>query len=129
MNIFLRRIPAGTKISEIVDFIEPALAGGLLSKSGHIDHVKIIVLKDTSTNIKEYHGLVAVDTDAVGKRIIKKLNRQVFKGKHIVVREYHDRSWHNDPRINRNEWNEELASKRNSDRRRSNIEKEKDISA
>lgn len=128
MIIFLGRIPANTRKHEITDHITPALKGGLFQKSGRIENIKILVLKDKNTNTLEYHGLVTIDPDAAAKRVIKKLNRKVFKGKHIAVREYHLRSWHNDPRLNMHEYNEELINKRNGDRRRSRIEEDEDIS-
>ena len=128
MIIFLGRIPANTRKHEVTDFIEPALKGGFFQKSGRIEHIKILVLEDTQAKTIEYHGLVTIDSDAAAKRVIKKLNRKAFKGKHIAVREYHHRLWHNDPRINMHEWNEELVNKRKTDRRRSRIEEDADIS-
>ena len=128
MIIFLGRIPANTRKHEVTDFIEPALKGGFFQKSGRIEHIKILVLKDKNTNTLEYHGLVTIDPDDAAKRVIKKLNRKVFKGKHIAVREYQLRAWHNDPRINMREYNEELMNKRKGDRRRSRIEEDEDIS-
>lgn len=127
MIIFLRRIPASTKKHEISDYLEPVLKGSLLQKSGNIESIKILVLRDTQTNTLEFHGLVEIDSDSVAKRVINKLNRKVFKGKNIAVREYHQRSWHNDPRINMHEWNEELVNKRQSDRRRRRLEVETDL--
>ena len=128
MIVFLRRIPANTKKSDVFNFIGPLLKGGFLKKSGRIDKINFLVFKDTRTNIMEYHCLVTIDSDAVADRVIKKLNRKAFKGKHIAVREYFYRSWHNDPRINMHEWNEELVNKRQVDRRRPRLEVVADIS-
>ena len=123
MIVFLRRIPADTRKHEISAFVGPFLkGGGMLQKSGRIEDVKILVIRDTHTNTMEYHGLVTIDSDAVARRVIKKLNRKAFKGKHIAVREYFYRSWHDDPRVNMHEWNEELANKRDGDRRRPRLE-------
>lgn len=127
MIIFLRRIPGNTKKHEIIDFINPILKGGLFQKSGHIEQIKILVLKNTQNNILEFHGLVTIDSEQVGKRIIKKLNRKYFKDKPIAVREYHHRTWHNDPRINMHEQNEELVNRRRSDRRRARLEVVEDV--
>ena len=87
MIVFLRRIPANTRKQDIIDFIEPALKGGLLQKAGRIEDIKILVFEDTQTKIMEYHCLVTIDSEDVANRIIKKLNRKAFKGKHIPVRE------------------------------------------
>jgi hypothetical protein len=120
MIVFLRRIPANTR--------EPVLKGGLLQKSGHIKNIKILIFKETQTKLLEYHCLVDIDPDAVANRVIKKLNRKAFKGKHITVREYFHRSWHNDPRVNMHELNEELVNKRQGDRRRPRLEVIPDLS-
>ena len=128
MIVFLRRIPANTRKRDIVDFIKPVLKGGLLQKSGRIEEIKMLVFKDTQTKIMEYHCLVTIDSDAVANRVIKKLNRKVFKGKHITVREYFYRSWHNDPRIKMHEMNEELANKRQGNRRQARLEAVTDVS-
>ena len=124
MIIFLGHIPANTTKNELVDYIEPVLKGGLFQKSGRVENVKILVLKDKNTHTMEYHGLVTVEPDAAANRVIKKLNRKVFKGRHIAVREYHFRTWHNDPRSNMHEYNEELMNKRKADRRRPKFEEE-----
>lgn len=128
MIIFIRRIPANTRKQDIIDFIEPALKGGLLKKSGHIETIKILIFRDTHTKILEYHCLVTIEPEVVANRVIKKLNRKAFKGKHIAVREYFHRSWHNDPRVNMHEWNEELKNKRQADRRRPRLEVIPDLS-
>jgi len=128
MIVFLRRIPANTRKQDIIDFIAPVLKGGLLQKSGRIEDIQTLVFKDTQTNITEYHSLVTIDSDVAAKRVIKKLNRKAFKGKHIAVREYFYRSWHNDPRINMHEMNEELANKRQGSRRQSRLEVVSEVS-
>lgn len=122
MIIILRRIPQNTKESEIIEFISPVLKGGLLKKTGHIENVKILVLKDNQRGTIEYHGLVTIDPDSAANRVIKKLNRKLFKNRIIMVREYFYRSWHNDPRVNMHQWNEELDDKRKKNRRRARLE-------
>ena len=122
MIIILRRISEKTEKDEIIDFLTPTLKGGFLKRSGHIESIKILILKDTLKNTTEYHGLVTIDSDAAANRAIKKLNRKPFKNRNITVREYFHRSWHNDPRINMHEWNEELEDKRQNNRRRTRLE-------
>ena len=122
MIIILRRISENTEKHEIIDFLTPAVKGGLLKRSGHIENIKILILKDTVKNTIEYHGLVTIDSDSAANRAIKKLNRKFFKNRNIIVREYFHRSWHNDPRVNRHEWNEELDDKRKGNRRRARLE-------
>ena len=122
MIVILRRISENTEKQEIVDFLKPILKGGLLKRSGHIEQVKILILRDPKKNTIEYHGLVTIDSDAAAKRVIKKLNRKQFRNRNIIVREYFYRSWHNDPRVNMHEWNEEFKNKRNGSRRRLSLE-------
>ena len=100
MIIFLKNIPAQTKHSDITAFMKPAMKAGLFGKKGVIEKIKVLQLKDTRTNISEYHGLVTVQPDATAERIIKRLNRKKFLNRYIAVREYQRRDWHNDPRIN-----------------------------
>ena len=117
MIVFFRRIPKNTSRNDIVNLLTPVLKGKVYQKSGQIEDIKFVTLIDNKTQEQEIHALVSIDSDAAAKRVIKKLNRKFFKGKHITVREYHHRTWHNDSRINMHEWNEELFDKRSTDRR------------
>ncbi len=56
-------------------------------------------LNDPRTDTAEFHGVVTLVPDKVGKKVIQALNRKIFLGKHIAVHEYHRRNWHNDPRL------------------------------
>lgn len=98
MIIFIRKISANTKLSELIDFVEPAVKGGLFRKGGVIKGAKILALKDTRLRTVEYHGLVNVEPEKEALRAIKKLKGQRFKGKFVVIRQYYQRSWHNDKR-------------------------------
>jgi len=122
MIVILRRIPSSTTKHEIINFLAPALKGGLFKQSGHIENINILVLKDNRKHTLEYHGIVTIDSDAAASRAIKLLNRKTFKNRAILVREYFYRSWHNDPRVNMHQWNEELAEKRKGNRRRARLE-------
>ncbi len=122
MIIILRRIPDNTQKHEVASYLNPVLKGGILQKSGQIELIKIQIIKDTRTNSLEYHALVTIDSDAAAERVIKKLNGKAFKGKHIAVREYVYRSWHNDPRIKSDGENTEQYEKRQTDRRRNKLE-------
>ncbi len=99
MILILKRIPENTKSSEIVDYFAPIVKGKIFQKTGHINHVKMLVSKDSNTYSTEFHALVYIEPDEVAHRVIKKFNRKVFKGKNIAVIEYKNRSWHNDRRI------------------------------
>jgi len=120
MIIFLTRIPADTTHDDIIEFIDPILKGGLFKKSGYIRKINLLIFEDTEKGKLEYHALVSVEPDKVAERVIKRLNRKPINGKHIAVREYVLRNWHNDPRINMQQWNEEFKNRRKADRRRKN---------
>lgn len=118
MMIILVRIHANTTKKDINNFMSPVLKGGMFQKTGYIERIKFMVLKDGANNILESHGIVTIDSEVAGERAILKLNRKKFKGKYIAVRKYHIRSRYNDPRINRRELSEALVNKRKVDRRR-----------
>ncbi len=117
MIVFLQRIPVKTVRQDIIDFIEPVVIGKVFQKSGVIQDIEFLTLKDAQTKEVEVHVLVMISPDSAAERVIKKLNRKVFNGKHIAVREYHYRSWHNDPRVNMKESNGDLVNRRKFDRR------------
>ncbi len=117
MILFLRKIPANTKLAEISDFVSPALKGGLFRKSGRIVKIEILALHDVRLNAHEFHGLVTVEPDSAGFRAIKLLKGRRFKDKLILVRQYVHRSWHNDPRQSHKRFNIH-DERRKSDRRR-----------
>lgn len=116
MIIFVRKISANTKLSELIDFVEPAVKGGLFRKGGVIKGAKILALKDTRLRTVEYHGLVTVEPEKEALRAIKKLKGKRFKGKFVVVRQYYQRSWHNDKR--QSQQSLDNIERRMTDRRR-----------
>lgn len=132
MIVILRNISASTREQDIEDFIEPAIKGGLIRKSGHIEKISILVLKDTRTEKMEFHGLVTIVPDSAANRAIKKLNKKQLNGRRVLVREYQIRRWQNDSRVNRRDHIQEYKDKRLSDRRlwhvEVKVEVKKDIS-
>jgi hypothetical protein len=118
MILFLRRIPANTHPDEMQDFVEQALKGGIFSKSGSVIKAEIIAVRDKYTKSVEFHGLVHLDSDKSGQRALKKLKGKPFKNKHILVKEYKHRTWHNDSRINYKNTPQDILNKRVGDRRR-----------
>lgn len=97
MILFLRNIPAQTRIGDIAEFVAPAIRGGWFKRRGQIVKIEILALHDKQVNTYEFHGLVEITPDTVAMRAIKKLNGSFLNGKMITVREYRIRSWHNDP--------------------------------
>ena len=118
MIVFLRNIPVETRRRDIIAFIEPAMKASFFGKKGFIDDIQILHFKDVGRFISEYHALVYVEPDVVAKRVIKRLNRKSILHKHIAVREYQIRNWHNDPRTNHRPLTRNIAEKRIGERRR-----------
>jgi len=119
MILFIRKIPANTKLNEIVAFVEPAVKGGLFRKGGVIKGAKILALRDMRLNTVEFHGLVNVEPDKEAQRVLKKLKGKRFKGKFVVIRQYYQRDWHNDKRHNRQDVADAgMMEQRITDRRR-----------
>ncbi len=128
MIIFLRNIPSKTKHSDIIAFVESAMTVSLFGKKGSIEKIKVLQLKDSRTNISEFHGLVTIQPDVAAKRVIKRLNRKKFLNKYIAVSEYQRRDWHSDPRLNQTPLvSTTKAEKRTGDRRRKNVEVVEDL--
>lgn len=130
MIIFIRGISESTKKSELFDFVSPALVNRLRLVNGKVIKAEILILQDRKTKLVEFHGLVTVDSEKAGRLAIKKLNGSLFKGKHVVVREYIERSWKNDRRENHAEKVDpplSISGRRRGDRRR-DMEVIKDVS-
>ena len=122
MHIILVRIPADTTPHDITHFLEPILKGGLFVRKGIIEKIEIQILHDEWIQTTEHHGLVKIEPDAAAQRVIKKLNRKAINGKHIAVREYHIRNWHNDPRLRPKPLNLKFSGRRKGDRRRTHLQ-------
>jgi hypothetical protein len=133
MIIILKNISTTTREQDIEGFMKPAIKGGLLRKSGYIEKISILALKDTRTDKIKYHGLVTVTPDSVADRVIKKLNKKPLNGKRITVCEHKVRRWQNDPRINNKNQIQAFRDKRVGDRRlwhkEVKVTTEKDISS
>lgn len=128
MIVFLRNIPDKTKNSDIIAFVEPAMKVRWFAKKGVIENIKILQLKDSRTKNSEYHGLVTINSDVIAEKVIKRLNRKIFLGKHIAVRRFLRRNWDNDPRGNYRVKPSLNSEKRASDRRRMQMEEVADMS-
>jgi len=98
MNIYLGRVPFGTKKQDIKDFLNPTLRGHLLQKSGNIDHVKIFIFENEQTNKKEYHGIIGITPDHVATRVQKKLGEFNLKIKLMSLCNFFLSPWFNNQR-------------------------------
>ena len=96
MIVFLRNLPEDTTRQDIIDFIMPAVKGGLFRAGGKVTGIDILANRDNNTRLMEYHGLVHISPDEAALRAIRKLHGRPLKGKRMAVREYVIRSWKND---------------------------------
>jgi hypothetical protein len=93
-RIILKYIPKNTTNGQILQFIKPALKGGLFSKSGTIERISVLVQKDRLSDTMMYHAILYVQPDQAAKRIISKLDGKPLNGHPIAVKEYVERCIH-----------------------------------
>lgn len=118
MIVILKRVGEAARVPDIKHFLNPALQGGIFKKAGKIGSVKIQMHRQKTSRKVEYHALVSIDPDVVGQRVVKLLNRKLFKGKPINVTEYSLRHFSNDRRQSRYQ---SLNNRRLTDRRRKHM--------
>lgn len=121
MIIIIPHISNKTLKNELVDFVAPALKSVLPFSKGKVIRAEILKQFDKEINELECHGLVYVDNTDAGLRAILKLNKTMFKGTRVEVREYINRYYHNDRRHNHSNKPDPIGKgKRIGDRRRGN---------
>lgn len=100
MEIIIPRLPLGSTVRDMEEFLKPALKiFWFINKRSLIDRLKIKVYVDRTNECIELHGHIFTQDERLGKHICKKLNRKFFKNeKPVAVREYQIRSWQNDRR-------------------------------
>ncbi len=94
-QVILKYIPQNTTYKQILQFVEPALKGGIFSKSGTIKRISVLAQKNKDSDALEFHAILSIQPDEAAKRIINKLHRKQLNGRHIAVTEYIERSVNN----------------------------------
>jgi len=94
-KVILKYIPQSTTYRQILQFVEPALKGGIFSKSGTIKRISVLAQKNKDSDALEFHAILSIQPDEAAKRIINKLHRKQLNGRHIAVNEYIERSVNN----------------------------------
>ncbi|CAG1021647.1 hypothetical protein DOJK_01137 [Patescibacteria group bacterium] len=117
MIVIFKNIPTRTKKLDIKNFITPVVNGGWFDKKGTVINISILVQRNLRTREIVYHGLVEIEPDSVGIRLITKLNRKILLGKYIAVSEYHVRNFRNDPRLRKRRPKPGVLERRICDRR------------
>lgn len=118
MMLFFRNIPAPTRPNELYDHVAQAVAEELNERLKQVVKAEVMVIRDKQTNMLEHHGLVSIDSDEAGIRVIKNLNGLQFNGSEVLVRCYKQRDVHNDRRLNSRPVPQDIIEKRGHDRRR-----------
>jgi hypothetical protein len=111
MIIILTKISEDTDQQDIEDFIRPFV------KNGQIKSIAVMAQKNIKTHDLQYHALVTITSDFVAKEAIKKIKwtEIKLKGRDIAIREFRNRTCHDDPR--KNELAYQLNDRRQNDRR------------
>jgi hypothetical protein len=98
MMVFLRNVPPDVTLAEIMDFLDPAVRGGIFRRGGEVVSVNLLEVKVFRPPATEYHAIAHIKPDAVALRVIKTLHAQMFRGRRIALHEYTVRNWRNDRR-------------------------------
>lgn len=121
MILIIPNIPLDTSEKQIRNFLEAL--NNQKFKFFRINLSKYTVsikcFKNSQTDKIEKHALLYVDTDKLGKQIIKLANKKILLSKPVYVREYITRSYHNDRR--EKPIFKDSVGRRKSDRRRGKI--------
>lgn len=89
MKLFFNGIPSQTKSKELFDLVLDAGSYWFVRpRRRNILACEVLIITDPKANVISHHGLVSVNNEPFGRRIIKKLNGTVFKQTQIQVREY-----------------------------------------
>jgi class 3 adenylate cyclase len=118
-TVILKYIPRNTTYRQILQFVKPALEGGMFSKSGMIERILVLVRKDRLSDIMEFHAILYIQPAETAKKAIDKLHRKQLNNHYIAVAEYIERSIHNS-RNNIHTKAEHPEGKRVTDRRDTN---------
>jgi hypothetical protein len=117
MILILKNIAAKINKKQIKEFLEPTVKGSLFHKTGQIQSIRVLLLKNVKTHITHSHGLVEIIPDTVAERVIKKLNRKIMQGKLVRIAEYRTRSPRNDLRYRKNSIDNTPKDRRTIERR------------
>jgi len=118
--IFIRNIGMEAGHIDILDFIESGITPSDFLNKEFIGDIEIMQLKDPMTNKFEFHGLIAVEPDVLGHKLIDELNNTLLLDNAVKLREYVRRDKVNDPRLKYRPI-KAIEEQRKADRRRSDL--------
>jgi hypothetical protein len=99
MIVFLRRVPKDLSLAELLEFLEPALKGGLFRPAGEVGSAHLLEMRAVQTQEPEYHAVVHIKPDEAAERVIRKLHGQMLRGRRVALHEYVVRNWRNERRL------------------------------
>jgi hypothetical protein len=99
MIVFLRRVPKDLSLAELLEFLEPALKGGLFRAAGEVVTANLLEMRTLQTLEPEYHAVVHIKPDEAAERVIKKLHGEMLRGRRVALHEYVVRNWRNERRV------------------------------
>ena len=105
ITLFIRKIPKGTTVPEIRDYVESGVSWVVRMKAGFkfkILRIHILTTVYGKTMEQDFHGLVTISPESVAEDIIKKLRFKYLRGQRVLVRRYYERNARNDRRSHQN---------------------------
>ena len=125
MLLFIERIPRSATEKEIRQFVRQAISPKWFQNfipTTKLSGCDIISIEDRDSRRIERHAIVDVKPDKTGLAVIERLNKTLFKGRHVEVRKYFHRSSLRDHRQEQIETESTyVVNLRVRDRRRKNL--------
>jgi hypothetical protein len=123
MMLFLQSLPAGTRREDLERFIIGRLRSGLFNRlmRPRVEKVEILRFQDPADGRPEFHGLIRILPNHLGKSVARQLNGTLFRGLRLSARIYvgrrdrDRRSAYTDPRLL------PFADRRKTERRRAEV--------
>ncbi len=125
MIIFVPNLPEELGLAGLRQLAERALRGIWLlplTNRGRIEACEILHIREAGGKGEEFHGLVHLSEDSMGRPFIRQLGRETLDGRPIRAREYVERSPLRDPRVGLPAPSPlAIVDRRKGDRRRPNL--------
>lgn len=101
MIVLIKNLPINTKESELRSLVSSALHIGFILPfwRGKINKIVMFPVTPSKRSHPVYYGVVSLNSEKAGKRVIKSLNGKQFKHQAIEAREFIIRSKKNDRRL------------------------------
>jgi len=106
MDVIFNNLPENLSAYEVRRLVSDAIlpkgiigvAIGILSVGSGIKRLEFKVITEIKLEQECRYGIATIEPDKAALRVISRLQKRVFRGYHISVREYNRRSYSNDRR-------------------------------